>query len=101
MPDVGGGLRIAITGIGVVSPFGIGRECFWHHVSRGCSGVRAISAFDASEFPCRVAAPVPSIDPAAVFGVDGAPALSEHADPRRYSRVSLIAVMAAREAWTD
>ena len=101
MPDAGGGLRIAITGIGVVSPFGIGRECFWHHVSGGCSGVRAISAFDASEFPCRVAAPVPSIDPAAVFGVDGAPALSEHADPRRYSRVSLIAVLAAREAWAD
>ena len=42
--------RIVITGIGVVSPFGVGRERFWEHVSRGCSGTRAITEFDASDF---------------------------------------------------
>ena len=42
--------RVVITGIGVVSPFGVGRERFWEHVSRGCSGTRAITEFDASEF---------------------------------------------------
>ena len=64
--------RVAITGIGVVSPFGVGRERFWRHVSRGCSGTRAITDFDASPFPCTVAAPVPpvSIDDAVV--IDGA-----------------------------
>jgi len=51
-------MRVVVTGIGVVSPFGVGRERFWQHVSRGCSGTRAISDFDASDFPCRVAAPV-------------------------------------------
>ena len=55
-----GGARVAITGIGVVSPFGAGRERFWTHVSRGCSGTRAIAEFDASVFPCSVAAPVPA-----------------------------------------
>ena len=40
--------RVVITGIGVVSPFGVGRERFWDHVSRGCSGTRAITEFDAS-----------------------------------------------------
>ena len=50
--------RIVITGIGVVSPFGVGRERFWHHISRGCSGTRTISEFDASELACRVAASV-------------------------------------------
>jgi len=61
-----GGPRVVITGIGVVSPFGIGRECFWSHVSRGCSGTRAITDFDASPFSCRVAAPVPPLSPAEI-----------------------------------
>jgi 3-oxoacyl-[acyl-carrier-protein] synthase II len=102
--------RVAITGIGVVSPFGVGRERFWRHVSRGCSGTRAIDAFDASPFACRVAAPVPPLDPSVTrHGAgDGVrddtgnlPPVSAQADPRRYARASLIAVLAAREAWQD
>ncbi len=94
--------RVAITGIGVVSPFGVGRERFWQHVRSGCSGTRAITDFDASPFPCRVAAPVPdvSIDDAPLV----APGLVEPSgrpDPRRYSKASLIAVIAASEAWND
>ena len=94
--------RVAITGIGVVSPFGVGRERFWQHVRSGCSGTRAITDFDASAFPCRVAAPVPdvSIDDAPLV----APGLVEPSgrpDPRRYSKASLIAVIAASEAWND
>ena len=53
--------RVVITGIGAVSPFGVGRERFWDHVSRGCSGTRTITDFDATEFACRVAAPVSSV----------------------------------------
>jgi 3-oxoacyl-[acyl-carrier-protein] synthase II len=40
--------RVVISGIGVVSPFGVGRERFWQHVSGGCSGTRAITHFDVS-----------------------------------------------------
>ena len=95
--------RIVISGIGVASPFGLGREVFWDHVSRGCSGTRAIADFDASEFACRVAAPVPSVC------IDDIPALEGddiwdpeyRADPKRYSRAALIGVIAAREAWAD
>ncbi len=43
--------RVVITGIGVVSPFGVGRDRFWQAISRGCSGTRAITEFDASGFP--------------------------------------------------
>ena len=57
----GHGPRVAITGIGVVSPYGVGRDCFWRHVSRGCSATRSIVDFDASPFPCTVAAPVPPV----------------------------------------
>src|SRR6185295_6296936 len=101
-----GGARVAITGIGVVSPFGAGRERFWTHVSRGCSATRAIADFDASAFPCMVAAPVPSsvsmddaVEVAARAGSNGD--RNGRPDPRRYSRASLIAVVAAREAWQD
>jgi 3-oxoacyl-[acyl-carrier-protein] synthase II len=107
--------RVAITGIGVVSPFGVGRERFWSHIQRGCSGTRAITEFDTSEFPCAVAAPVPpvtiedGVEPGArreegTAATDARPPASERngrPDPRRYSRASLIAVLAAQEAWVD
>ena len=95
--------RVAITGIGVVSPFGVGRDCFWRHVRRGCSGTRAIVDFDASAFPCTVAAPVPPVSIDDAMPIDGRAADERggRSDPRRYSRASLIAVIAATEAWAD
>jgi 3-oxoacyl-[acyl-carrier-protein] synthase II len=97
------GPRIVISGIGAVSPFGVGRERFWESVTRGWSGTRAITEFDAAELGCRVAAPVPGVT------VDDVPALDGddiwdagyRADPKRYSRAALIGVIAAREAWAD
>jgi len=98
--------RVAITGIGVVSPFGVGRDCFWRHIRAGCSATRAIADFDTSAYPCGVAAPVPPVSIAdAVTIEDRAPDAradrSGRPDPRRYSRASLIAVIAASEAWRD
>jgi 3-oxoacyl-[acyl-carrier-protein] synthase II len=100
--------RVAITGIGVVSPYGVGRERFWTHVSRGCSATRGIVDFDASAFACGVAAPVPStvsMDDAVELdhrpGANGNGNGNGRPDPRRYSRASLIAVLAAREAWRE
>ena len=87
--------RVAITGIGVVSPFGAGREVFWESIRRGRSGVRAITEFDASRFPCMVAAPVPAVS------IEDNPDLAARADPKRYSKASRIAVLAALEAWRD
>jgi 3-oxoacyl-[acyl-carrier-protein] synthase II len=95
--------RIVITGIGVVSPFGIGRERFWEHVSGGCSGTRAVTGFDTSDLGCRVAAPVPRITIDDVPPLDGDDDRDPgyRADPERYSRAALIGVIAAREAWAD
>src|SRR6476659_4002861 len=97
------GTRVVITGIGVVSPFGVGRERFWDHVSRGCSGTRAITEFDASDFACRVAAPVSDVT------IDDVPAMTGddiwdvqyRADPQLYPRAALVGVIAAREACVD
>jgi 3-oxoacyl-[acyl-carrier-protein] synthase II len=95
--------RIVITGIGVVSPFGVGRDRFWQHVSGGCSGTRAITEFDASGFACRVAAPVTgvTIDDVPLLDGDDLWDPGYRADPKRYSRAALIGVIAAREAWAD
>ena len=102
MPHAGSP-RIVISGIGVVSPFGVGRERFWDHISRGCSGTRAITEFDASEFACRVAAPVTgvTVDDVPALGGDDIWDVDYRADPKRYSRTALIGVIAAREAWAD
>ena len=92
---------VVISGIGVVSPFGVGRERFWQHISHGCSGVRRITQFDASEYPCQVAAAVPPVSIADAAVLDGDDANDGRADPKRYSRAALFGVIAAREAWQD
>jgi 3-oxoacyl-[acyl-carrier-protein] synthase II len=51
--------RVAITGIGAVSPNGIGRECYWAATRSGRSGVRRISRFDPSGYLVQVAGQVP------------------------------------------
>jgi 3-oxoacyl-[acyl-carrier-protein] synthase II len=54
--------RVAITGLGLVSPNGIGKKAFWHACVNGQSGVGAIRSFDAHTFPVRLAAEVPPFD---------------------------------------
>ena len=51
--------RVVITGIGAVSPNGIGRERFWEATRNGVSGVRRITRFDPSGFQVQVAGEVP------------------------------------------
>ena len=54
--------RVAITGLGVVAPNGIGKEAFWNACVNGRSGVGPIRSFDASNHPVRIAAEVPDFD---------------------------------------
>jgi len=55
--------RAVITGIGCVSPIGVGREQFWQSVREGRSGVGPITRFDASDLPVRIAGEVKDFDP--------------------------------------
>jgi 3-oxoacyl-[acyl-carrier-protein] synthase II len=94
--------RVAITGIGVVSPFGVGRECFWAAIAAGRSGTRAVTAFDTTCLTTRVAAAVPDdVLHGTAPTPDDEAGGSGRADPRRYAKVSRIAVIAAREAIAD
>ena len=55
--------RVVITGMGCVTPLGIGREAFWTSLLEGKSGTRKITAFDPSTLPVQIAAEVPDFDP--------------------------------------
>jgi 3-oxoacyl-[acyl-carrier-protein] synthase II len=56
--------RVVITGVGLVSPLGIGTEDTWQAVRSGKSGIGPITAFDAKDFACRIAGEVKGFDPA-------------------------------------
>jgi beta-ketoacyl-acyl-carrier-protein synthase II len=84
--------RVAVTGLGAVTPLGLDARTTWEAAIAGRSGVGFIESFDASEFPVRIAAEVRGFDPAAVVGPK---------DSRRLERNVVLAVAAAREAWAD
>lgn len=56
---------VVITGLGVVSPIGVGREAFWASLGAGRSGVRQITRFDTSTYPVHIGAEVIDFDPKA------------------------------------
>ena len=84
--------RVVITGIGCVTPIGIGREAFWQSLQSGASGVRRIESFDVSDSPVRIAAEV--------RGFDWESELKTK-DRRHVARTVPLALRAAREAISD
>jgi 3-oxoacyl-[acyl-carrier-protein] synthase II len=52
--------RVVITGIGVISPIGIGAKAFWENLLAGQVGVRRLASFDPSGLPCQIAGEVPA-----------------------------------------
>jgi 3-oxoacyl-[acyl-carrier-protein] synthase II len=84
--------RVVITGMGCVTPIGLGREAFWDALRRGESGVRRIESFDASQSPVQIAAEV--------RGFDWESQLSPK-DRRHVARTVPLALASAREALAD
>src|SRR6188768_314942 len=84
--------RVVITGLGAVTPIGLDAPSTWDAAVSGRSGVGWIEAFDASEYPVRIAAEVTGFDVG-----DLVPAK----EARRMDRNVLLAVAAAQEAWDD
>jgi 3-oxoacyl-[acyl-carrier-protein] synthase II len=84
--------RVVVTGIGPVTPVGIGRQAFWDALTSGRSGLGEITLFDASEFPVRIGGEVKDFDPTAWMDRKAA---------RRTDRVVQLAVAASRLAWED
>ena len=55
--------RVVITGLGVIAPNGIGKDEFWKALREGISGIKKITRFDASTYPCQVAGEVNNFEP--------------------------------------
>jgi 3-oxoacyl-[acyl-carrier-protein] synthase II len=84
--------RVVITGMGCVTPLGIGRQNFWDGLIAGRSGVRRIQAFDVSSSPVQIAAEVPGFDWQAQINPK---------DRKHVPRTVPLALAAAREALED
>lgn len=83
--------RVVITGLGVVSPVGLGKESFWESIVNGVSGVGKISLFDTEGHQVTIAAEVKNFDPSA--WVD--PKESKRMD--RYTQFAMVASAMAME----
>ncbi len=55
--------RVVITGLGLITPIGIGREEFWPALIQGCSGIKEIKSFDASSYSSNLGAEIPRFRP--------------------------------------
>lgn len=84
--------RVVITGIGVVTPIGIGRQKFWDQLIGGSCGIGPITAFDASDLTTQIAAQVDDFDPEQYM---------PKKDARRMDRVIQFSVGAAQMAIDD
>jgi len=84
--------RVVVTGLGAVTPLGLDARSTWEAAVAGRSGVDWIRSFDASDYAVRIASEVKDFDPVDVVGAK---------DARRLERNVVLAVAAAREAWSD
>src|SRR5579859_6426178 len=84
--------RVAVTGLGVVSPIGTSADAFWNAMMEGRSGVRRITSFDPAGYNAQIAAEVVDFDPAAYL---------DRKEVRRNDRNVHFAVAASRLALDD
>ncbi|HWB50156.1 MAG TPA: beta-ketoacyl-ACP synthase II [Stellaceae bacterium] len=91
--------RVVVTGMGLVSPLGLGVERVWQKLIHGESGIGAIQSFDVSDLPARIAAQVPLGDKeSGLFNVDD---WVPTKDQRRMDQFIIFAMAAAAMAVED
>lgn len=83
--------RVVVTGLGIVSPLGVGKQNFWDGVVNGRSGVSDINLFDATPFRTRIGGQCKTFDPTTLTYPDAA----------RLDRVCQMALAASAEAVAD
>ncbi len=86
------GRRVVVTGLGAVSPNGVGREAFWAATRAGRSGVRRITQFPVDHLPTRIAGTVEDFDPSSVMSSN---------DLKHVPRIVPLALAASLEAVAD
>lgn len=84
--------RVVVTGLGAVTPIGVGIDQFWDGLISGKSGIGKVTHFDASEFRSKLAAEVKDFDPSQWI---------DKKDARRMDRFTQFAVVASALALED
>jgi 3-oxoacyl-[acyl-carrier-protein] synthase II len=91
--------RVVVTGMGLISPFGVGVEHGWKNILSGRSAARRISTFEVEDLPCKIAHVIPRGD-----GSDGTfnpEAFLEPKELRKIADFILYGIVAADEAIAD
>ncbi|WP_326720655.1 beta-ketoacyl-[acyl-carrier-protein] synthase family protein [Streptomyces sp. NBC_00243] len=83
--------RVVVTGLGAVTPLGVGVDPLWEGLVEGRCGIRELEGEEFAELPVRIAGSVP-VDPVGLL---------PRPQARRMNRAAQFAVIAAREAWQD
>jgi len=84
--------RVVITGIGAITPVGIGKNNYWTSLRSGKSGISRITKFDISDYPTKIAGEVQGFDPNDYI---------DKKEAKRMDRFTQLAVAATREAYED
>jgi len=84
--------RVVVTGVGPVTPIGIGKEDFWGNLVAGKSGIAHITEFDTTDFGVKIAGEVKNFDYTAYI---------DKKEGKRMDRVTQFAVAAAKLAFED
>lgn len=84
--------RVVITGLGAITPVGIGKDEFWQSLLSGKSGIGPITRFDASEYTTQIAGEVKNFDPAQYI---------DKKEAKRMDRFTQFAVAATKMAFDD
>lgn len=85
--------RVVVTGLGAITPLGSSTQAYWDGLIAGRSGIRTITAFDASKFATRIAGEVPD------FELERW--IPDRKEARRLGRFSQFAIAAAKQALAD
>lgn len=84
--------RVVITGLGVISPVGIGKDAFWNSLIEGKSGIGKITLFDATDYAAQIAGEVKDFNPTDYI---------DRKEARHMDRYAQFAVAAAKLAFED
>jgi 3-oxoacyl-[acyl-carrier-protein] synthase II len=84
--------RVVVTGIGIISPIGNGKEAFWENLAKGVSGIRPITLFDVNRYNSRAAGEISDFSPKTYLGQKGI---------RHFDRTSLLITATTAMALED
>lgn len=84
--------RVVVTGLGVVSPVGIGKVAFWEALTNGKSGIDTITRFDPTDYTTKIAGEVKGFDPVAYM---------DKKEAKRMDRSTQFAIAATKLAFED